>query len=110
MGFFEFFFPEQAQASHLKRLVELQGASAYDEHAVRNRLRQTWEERQNPKPREDISSKVAALEQEIGAANLVIEALLEELEARGGVSREALKKRMHEIDARDGKVDGRKCQ
>jgi hypothetical protein len=109
MGLYEFFF-----SSEHTRLRDLEGKVAAlqtnnaDVHVTRERLRREWMEKNNPKPKSDIAAKVASLEHEVSTANLVIEALLEELESRGGISRDSLAKRMHEIDARDGKVDGRK--
>jgi len=110
VGLYEFLYPDKARVRRLEREVAGLRADAASDDAdeIRDRLRRQWEEKHLPKPGTDPAEKVALLEQRCASLDLIVEALLEELEARGGISRDELKKRMHEIDARDGKVDGRK--
>jgi chromosome condensin MukBEF ATPase and DNA-binding subunit MukB len=105
MSFFDFFFPEQAQASHLRRLAE-QGQ--FQTTAVhRQRLQEAQQRRQELSRTQSLEQRIAQLEQDLGQAGLAIEALLELLEQSGVVTREALAARIQEIDSRDGVVDGR---
>ena len=107
MGLYEFLFP-QARMNRLEReIAALRGSSEESADSIRERLRRQWQEKHNPAPEMDLAGRVAALERQCATADLVIEALLEELESRGGITREELKKRMQEIDARDGTIDGR---
>jgi hypothetical protein len=105
MSFFDFFFPEQAQASHLRRLAEQGHAHSTALH--RQRLQAVQQQRQEESRTRSLEQKVAQLEQDLGHAALTIEALLELLEQSGAVTREALAARIREVDARDGVADGR---
>lgn len=105
MSFFDFFFPEQAQAAHLRKLAE-QGRSQSDA-LHRQRVREAQERRAQLAEARGLEQRIVQLEQDLGQAGLVIEALLEILESSGTLTREALADRIHEIDARDGVVDGR---
>ena len=105
MRFFDFFFPEQAQASHLRRLAEQGQPQATAVH--RQRFQEAQQRRQESSRTRSLEQRIAQLEQDLGQAGLAIEALLQLLEQSGVVTREALAARTQEIDARDGVVDGR---
>ena len=105
MSFFDFFFPEQAQASHLRSLAEQGRSQATASH--RQRFHEAQQRRQATSQTRTLEQRIAQLEQDLGQAGLAIEALLELLEQSGAVTREALAARTREIDARDGIADGR---
>ena len=105
MSFFDFFFPEQAQASHLRAIAE-QGQSQVTAFH-RQRYQQAQLQREELSRTRTQEQRIAQLEQDLSHAGLAIEALLELLEQSGVVTREALAVRTEEIDLRDGVVDGR---
>jgi hypothetical protein len=105
MSFFDFFFPEQAQASHLRKLVAQNHLQALNAHKQRMSGHQALRE-ESARTR-NIEQRVANLEKEVGQAGLLIEALLEMLEETGAFTRDDLEKRVREIDIKDGVADGR---
>jgi hypothetical protein len=105
MSLFDFFFPEQAQASHLRTLAEQGQAQSLARH--RQRLTEVQSGRAEVARTRNLEQRIEQLERDIGQAGLAIEALLELLEQSGAVSREALAARLQEIDGRDGAADGR---
>lgn len=105
MKLFDFFFPAQAQAAHLRELAAQNRAQALAWH--RERLAQALSSRLELTKAGNLEQRVEQLERELGQAALTIEALLELLEERGAVSREALRERVGQIDVRDGVADGR---
>ncbi len=104
MSFFDFFFPEQAQASHLRTLAEQGQSQATALH--RQRYQETHQRRLEASLTKSLEQRIEQLEQDLGQAGLAIEALLELLEQSKFVSREELASRIREVDARDGVVDG----
>ena len=105
MSFFDVFFPEQAQASHLRTIAENQRYVArrdsnqrFDEEMRRRRERSTTEA---------LEDRVAALEKDLGQAGLVIEELVELLVESGTLKREDLMMRAIEVDVADGLKYGR---
>ena len=104
MSFFDFFFPEQAQASHLRSLAEQGQSQSTSLH--RQRLQLVQQQRQESSRTLGLEQRIAELERDLGQAGLAIEALLELLEQSGVVTRDALAIRTQEIDARDGVRDG----
>ncbi|MBK1834164.1 hypothetical protein [Roseibacillus ishigakijimensis] len=110
MSFFDLLFPEWAAATHLRTLTEqnrLPQSQARLSEARAQRLAQA--------SRRDLEQGVKALEQELGQAALVMEALLEKLAEKltekltekDLASRGEMMDWVREIDARDGCVDGR---
>ncbi|HWB07221.1 MAG TPA: hypothetical protein VG796_29625 [Verrucomicrobiales bacterium] len=105
MSLFDFFFPEQAQASHLRKLAEQGQAQSMSIH--RERLAQVQAARAEDARTRGLEQRVEQLERDLGQAGLAIEALLELLEQSGALTREAFAGRIQEIDSRDGVDDGR---
>ena len=105
MDFLDFFFPEQAQASHLRQIAAQNQQQALALH--RERFHSAQEQRQTESRTQELESRVQKLERDVGQAGLVIEALIELLEEAGTFPREAVASRTADIDARDGTVDGR---
>ncbi len=105
MDFLDFFFPEQAQASHLRQLAATSQQQALALH--RERFNQQRQQRMEDSRVADMEPRIAQLERDVGQAGLVIEALLELLEEAKTLNRQAVAERTTEIDARDGTLDGR---
>lgn len=98
MNIFDFLFPEQAQASHLRRLSE-SSALLHSQARINSSRGQ--------QAQMSLENRIESLQSEVGQLAIVIEALLESLADRGILTREELARKMSEIDARDGVVDGR---
>ncbi|MFK7740547.1 MAG: hypothetical protein AB8H80_09490 [Planctomycetota bacterium] len=94
MSLFDWFFPEQAQASHLRKLTEQQRGSR----------RST--QRQNATVNA-LEKRIESLEQDLGFASLVLASVMAKLDEKGTVSRADIKAAMAEIDEIDGVADGR---
>lgn len=105
MSFFDFFFPEQAQASHLRSIAENQ------RHSMRRESNRQFDTEMRRRREQSVTAvledRVSALEKDLGEAGLVIEALLQMLEESGAIQRDQLAKRAIEVDAADGLKDGR---
>ncbi len=98
MSLFDFFFPEIAQASHLRRIAD--AASMGNTQA---RISQSRSQQQ----RSSSEKRIQELEAEVAQLTIVMEALIEKLSDNSGVTREQLAAKIFEIDRRDGVVDGR---
>jgi hypothetical protein len=105
MSFFDFLFPEVAQASHLRRIADQQQSQAHQEGM--RRFRDERERRWETSRSQALEQRVEELERDLGQAGLVIEALLQALEASGTVKREDIAARAIAIDAADGVTDSR---
>ena len=105
MSFFDFFFPEQAQASHLRAIASQGEQSTFAAH--RERIRSAQQRRLEAARERNSEKRIEQLEGDLAQAGLVIEALIELLDESGAVSRESLAQRVNKIDARDGLEDGR---
>ena len=91
MGLFEFFFPEQAQAEHLKEMTRLQGFQARRSVAAQG----------------DLHARLAELEKDLGYAVLILGSILQRLDQKGVVTRNDVKEEMAALDSLDGVKDGR---
>jgi hypothetical protein len=101
MSLFDFFFPEWAKASHLRRI-----AVNADLQERRQRVAH-YRDRHTRLTEKSTTRKVEKLEGELGQSTLVIEALIELLEESGTMNNSAIATRVHELDALDGVVDER---
>jgi hypothetical protein len=99
MSLFDFFFPEQAQAMHLRDIAE-QGA------IHESRQRRPW---LDPAQRVvmEHTRRLEYAEEDIGTVALVCESLIRLGERKGLFTREELFAVMKEVDAEDGRKDGR---
>lgn len=91
MSLFDFFFPEQAQASHLRSLAS----------SARTR------NRRNIRKTGDLDRRIDDLEKDLGYVSLVLGALVQQLDAKGTLSRDDLRTVLAELDELDGVKDGR---
>ncbi len=105
MSLFDFFFPNLARAQRIRDLTS-QG-QAQSLALQRQRLDHVRAARAAAVKTRTLEQRVAHLELELGQAGLAIEALLELLEEKGTLTREAFAARLQEIDLRDGVADGR---
>ena len=98
MSLFDFFFPEEAQASHLRRLADSTTAAN-----TRTRFETARQNRAQLSDRK----KIEDLEEEVAQLTIVMEALLEKLDEQDMFTRGELAAKIAEIDLRDGVLDGK---
>ena len=101
MSFFDLLFPEWATATHLRTLTEQNRNQKISARITNNRA-----ERLRKSAQRKTSERISELESELNQAALVIEALIETLEANDIASKDEIQSMVLEIDARDGVVDG----
>ena len=101
MSLFDFFFPDQAQASHLRSLVKLNQVRAYRDRKEQSRSEKT-------KTRlDELEKQVDELVEELAESNLVTQALVKMITHDDPEEREHFKNLIAEIDASDGVTDGK---
>ena len=101
MSLFDFFFPEQAQASHLRRLAEQQHRSQrHDSRSGRRDQEQTLRI-------SELEDRVLDLERDLGFVTLLLGSLLHAANNKGVVTRDEVCSVLEELDAHDGFEDGR---
>jgi hypothetical protein len=105
MSFFDFFFPQVAQASHLHRIADQQELQSQQDGM--QRFRDERERRWETSRSQALEQRVEELERDLGQAGLVIEALIQLLESSGAIKREEIAARAIAIDSADGVTDGR---
>ncbi|GAA5496338.1 hypothetical protein Rhal01_02521 [Rubritalea halochordaticola] len=98
MSLFDFFFPEEAQASHMRRLADVASRSEMQTRMARARQEQAGM---------SSAKRIEALEGEVAQLAIIVEALLEKLSDDGTLTRSQLAQKVAEIDARDGVIDGK---
>jgi len=91
MSLYDFFFPEQAQAQHLRTLTQQGDASRW------NLERRTGQ----------LDDRIDSLESDLGYVTLVLGSLLESLDEKGVLTRDDVKSVVTKLDAIDGVSDGR---
>ena len=91
MSFFDFFFPEQAQAAHLRNLVNAQRSKGRRESRAAGAANRRLDE----------------LEENLGFVSLVLAALLQTVDEKGVLTREEVRAALEELDEMDGVRDGR---
>ena len=94
MSLFDFFFPEHAAASHLRRMA--------DRQARADRRKQYQDAR-----RDSLEERLEELDSDVGMLTLVLASLLETANEKGSISREEIKAKIDELDVLDGFRDGR---
>ncbi len=98
MKLFDFFFPAQAQASHLRRVADVQ---------TFNLRHRTYEDRARARRHVEIDERFESIEQQLGFLTLMLEAIIRKTEEKGVVTRDELEQLMRSIDLEDGRADGR---
>ncbi len=91
MSLFDFFFPEQAQASHLRKLTEQNRAAARTSRGASSETR----------------SKIESLENDVGYLALILGSILETLDSKGVVTRADVQASFAALDEIDGVKDGK---
>jgi len=97
MSLFDFFFPEQAQAAHLRRLADGTATNRIQARAARAR---------QARSKNTSEQRIKELEDEVAELTIVVEALVEILDDTNSPRRVDLARKVAEIDARDGVRDG----
>jgi len=100
MSLFDFFFPEQAQAGHLRRLADQQHRS--QRHAARS----SRIDQQQSLRIVDLEDRVLELERDLGFVTLLLGSLLHSANNKGVVTRDEVCSVLQELDAHDGFEDG----
>lgn len=90
MSLFDWFFPEQAQASHLRRLADQQRRG--------DRARRSSSKRSD--------RRLDELEGDLGFVALLLGALLQQLDEKGVLTRADVRSTIEELDGIDGAKDG----
>ncbi len=96
MSLFDFFFPEEAQASHLRRLADT---------TARNNTRARIAQTRSDHATRSSEKRIRELEEEVSQLTIILEALLEKLSEDGSLSRADLAKKVAEINTRDENAD-----
>ncbi|MEM7231343.1 MAG: hypothetical protein AAF517_04180 [Planctomycetota bacterium] len=91
MSLFDFFFPQQAAAQHLRSL-----ATQKNVESTRHRSRQR-----------QITARVDSLEDDLGYVTLLLGSIIDRLDDKGVVTREDLREVISNLDDIDGVKDGR---
>lgn len=91
MSLFDFFFPQQAAAQHLRRL-----ANEKSMDTVRDASRRRKSE-----------VRIDSLEEDLGYVTLLLGAIVDRLDAKGAVTRNDLREVISTLDDVDGVRDGR---
>lgn len=98
MRLFDWFFPEQAQAAHLRRVADAQAFS---------QRRQIYDEMARTRRHAEIDARLESLDEQIGFLTLMLEAIIRKTEEKGIMTRDELKTLMKSIDLEDGRADGK---
>jgi hypothetical protein len=101
MSLFDFFFPEQAQAVHLRSIA--QSARSQDFQRSKEIFEKRRESFRDARP----DQRVEKLQRELEQSALVIESLISLLEDKKILTRQECQLRIAQIDSADGVVDGR---
>ncbi len=105
MSFFDFFFPEQAQAVHLRTIAESSRNQQLDLRS--QQLEEVREKRRKSLVSHRAEDRVQRLQDELAQSALVIESLISLLEEKKVLTRQEVGLRIAQIDSADGVVDGR---
>jgi hypothetical protein len=96
MGLFEFMFPEQAQAEHLRAMREMQQDKQWQHKR---------EQRSEMASTHTLKIRIDDLEKDLGFAVLVLASLLSTLDEKSVLKREDVEKELRKLDLIDGKED-----
>ena len=94
MSLFDFLFPQQATASHLRRMADKQRR---DDRI--NRIRDAGSEH--------IERRIEELEHDVGVLALALAAILDSANENGAISRDEIRNKISELDVLDGFRNGK---
>ena len=94
MSLFDFLFPQQAAASHLRRMADKQRR---DERI--NRIRNA--------ANENLERRIEELEHDVGILSLALAAILDSANEKEVISRDEIRDKIFELDVLDGFRDGK---
>jgi hypothetical protein len=98
MGLFEFFFPEIAEATHLRRISKQMASDSY------SRIRSEQITRDNA---EQAVNAMQELREENGLLTMLVMGIMRKLCEHTSATIDEIKGLLFELDAADGKVDGK---
>lgn len=101
MSLFDFFFPEQAQAAHLRSIADSARSQEFQ------RSQEIFERRRESFREARPDQRIEKLQRELEQSALVIESLISLLEDKEILTRKECQLRIAQIDSADGVVDGR---
>lgn len=96
MGLYEFFFPQLAQAEHLRAMREMQEDEQWN---------QRREHRKEMVTIEALKQRIDDLENDLGLTVLVLTSLLATLDVKNVLKREDVEVALRKLDLLDGKKD-----
>jgi hypothetical protein len=94
MGMYEFFFPEQAEANHLRSIASSMRTSARRSGKAGKRV-------------SELEHRVGELEDDLDFLSLITLTLFGILNEKGLVDRRSLMDRINQVDMFDGRKDGK---
>ena len=97
MSLFDFFFPDQAQAAHLRRIAD---------QSARSERRRNSASREAKATLDSLQQQVEDLRGDLGFTALVLGALVARLDEKGVVTRADLQAVMARLDLTDDLADG----
>lgn len=101
MGLFDFFFPEQAQAHRLRELVDQQ------RHMLRKTRTEARTSVQAKSTLDQLQKEVQTLRNDLGYVTLLLGAIVDQLDAKGTLTRAELRETVEAIDMVDDVEDGK---
>ena len=101
MGLFDFFFPEQAQAERLRELVDQQ------RHMLRKTRTEARTSVQAKSTLDQLQKEVQTLRNDLGYVTLLLGAIVDQLDAKGTLTRAELREAVEAIDLVDDVEDGK---
>lgn len=91
MSLFDFLLPEQAQATHLRKIANTQRTRA----------------KRSSRRQDALVERVQSLEDDVGFLALVLGALIQKADEKGAITRDEIRAAVTEIDELDGAKDGK---
>lgn len=101
MGLFDFFFPEQAQAERLRELVDQQ------RQVLRRTRTEARASMQAKTTVDQLQKQIETLRNDLGYVTLLLGALVDQLDAKGTLTRSDLRAAVEAIDMVDDVEDGK---
>jgi hypothetical protein len=105
MSLFDFFFPEQAQAMHLRTIAETTQREIFRNRAAE--ITENLKRKQAVRLKTKGDNRIGELEDQLAQSALVIESMIALLEEKKLMTRAELRARVADIDSADGVVDGK---
>jgi hypothetical protein len=98
MNLYDLFFPDTAQATHLRKIADESEPANHARGDEAENLR--WQNRQ-------LGERITRLEGDVGSLALVLAAVLKNLDEKGHVTRDEVKEVIEKLDLIDSMRDGK---